>query len=52
MLFGTWVVLGGTLLYIFAAGTYAFQAHYAWALVYSAYALANMGLVLAAEGFK
>ena len=51
MLFGTWIVLLGMVLYLVAAVSYAIQHHWTWALIYTAYALANVGLAFAAEGF-
>ncbi len=48
MSFAEWFLIVPTLSYIGASGVYASQGRLGFALAYFAYALANVGLILAA----
>ena len=52
LLYGTWFVLGGFIMYVGAAIFYANAGHYAYTIIWGAYAVANIGLALASEGYK
>jgi hypothetical protein len=52
LLYGTWFVIGGFILYVGALVFYANAGHYAQALIWGGYAIGNIGLILVAEGFK
>lgn len=52
ILYGTWFIIAAFGLYVGAAIFYASAGHWAAALIWSAYATANIGLALLAQGFK
>lgn len=40
-------VFGGFILYLIAAGSFAWKGNWAWAMVWFCYAMANVGLIWA-----
>lgn len=52
MMLATWLILLVTILYTFASGAYLLQGQIGSAIIFGAYALANIGFFIQTGAFK